>query len=35
MDSTDVYWETGNYADDCIGELSNHKDECSEYKGDD
>lgn len=34
MNPTDVCWETGNYTDDCICELCDHKDECSGYEED-
>lgn len=35
MEVTDRCWETGEYTDDCICELCDHKDECSGYDDDD
>ena len=35
MDAKEHCWETGEYTDDCICELCNHKDECSGYEDDD
>lgn len=35
MDATERCWETGEYTDDCICELCDHKDGCSGYEDDD
>lgn len=35
MEAADHCWETGEYTDDCICELCDHKDECSGYDDDD
>lgn len=35
MEATDRCWEIGEYTDDCICELCDHKDECSGYDDDD
>lgn len=35
MEATERCWETGEYTDDCICELCNHKFECSGYEEDD
>ena len=32
MDATEKCWITGNYTDECICELCDHKHECSGYE---
>lgn len=32
MDDTEKCWNTGEYTDNCICELCDHKDECSGYE---